>query len=60
MEHLSGDDPSLKQPPSIRTVKHTSSTNSIDSDGDGLTDYGEFMAGSNPYSPDTDGDGLSD
>ena len=33
---------------------------SIDSDGDGLTDYAEFMYRTNPLSSDTDGDGLSD
>ncbi|MCL2049228.1 MAG: hypothetical protein FWG87_10940, partial [Defluviitaleaceae bacterium] len=31
-----------------------------DSDGDGLTNYEEFLLGTNPNSPDTDGDGLTD
>ncbi|MCL2047487.1 MAG: VWA domain-containing protein [Defluviitaleaceae bacterium] len=31
-----------------------------DSDGDGLTNYEEFILGTNPHSPDTDGDGLTD
>ena len=38
----------------------TSNHLSIDSDGDGLTDYAEFMYRTNPLSSDTDGDGLSD
>jgi len=31
-----------------------------DSDGDGLSDWLEFVYGTNPYNSDTDGDGLSD
>jgi len=31
-----------------------------DSDGDGLTNYEEFLLGTNPNSSDTDGDGLTD
>ncbi|MCL2048306.1 MAG: VWA domain-containing protein [Defluviitaleaceae bacterium] len=31
-----------------------------DSDGDGLTNYEEFILGTNPNSQDTDGDGLTD
>jgi hypothetical protein len=31
-----------------------------DSDGDGLTDFEEFLAGTDPTKPDTDGDGMSD
>ena len=32
----------------------------LDSDGDGLSDYGEQQLGTNPYSIDTDGDGVID
>ncbi len=32
----------------------------IDSDGDGLTDYEEFLLGSNPLAADTSGDGIPD
>jgi hypothetical protein len=31
-----------------------------DSDGDGLTDWEEFIAGTLPLNPDTDGDGVKD
>ena len=31
-----------------------------DRDGDGLTEFQEYLAGTNPQSTDTDGDGLSD
>ena len=31
-----------------------------DTDGDGLSDYDEFLIGSQPLNPDTDGDGLLD
>lgn len=45
-------------------VRFKSYTNSSDSDGDGLSDREEFMAGiyfaSDPLSTDTDGDGLPD
>lgn len=33
---------------------------SADSDGDGLTNFSEYMAGTDPGSADTDGDGMSD
>lgn len=33
---------------------------STDSDGDGLTDWQEYLVGSNPASNDTDGDGVPD
>ena len=33
---------------------------SLDADGDGLTDFEEFCAGTDPLSSDTDGDGLPD
>ena len=36
------------------------SSNSIDSDGDGITDYGEMLEGTDPQNNDTDGDGLDD
>jgi cell wall-associated NlpC family hydrolase len=32
----------------------------IDTDGDGLTDWGEELAGTDPNNPDTDGDGVLD
>src|SRR5438445_2816200 len=32
---------------------------SPDSDGDGLSDYAEFVVGTDPHNPDTDGDGIS-
>jgi hypothetical protein len=35
-------------------------SNSVDSDGDGLTDWQEAQNGSNPLNPDTDGDGVGD
>ena len=41
-----------------RTVYGSSS--SIDSDGDGITDYGEMLEGTDPQNNDTDGDGLDD
>lgn len=34
--------------------------NDEDSDGDGLSDLGEFIVGTNPNLPDSDGDGLRD
>jgi hypothetical protein len=33
---------------------------SIDVDGDGLTLFEEFLAGTDPFNPDTNGNGLSD
>lgn len=33
---------------------------SLDSDGDGVSDYDEYMKGTNPQSEDTDGDGVLD
>jgi len=32
----------------------------LDSDGDGITDQDETVAGTNPYSADTDSDGIND
>ncbi len=36
------------------------SDRNTDLDGDGLTNYQEYLYGTNPRNPDTDGDGLSD
>jgi hypothetical protein len=41
-------------------VPGTTSSGSIDSDGDGLTDEEERRLGTNPFNPDTDGDGYPD
>lgn len=41
-----------------RTV--TSDPSMRDTDGDGLEDRDEFLAGTNPRDPDTDGDGIKD
>jgi hypothetical protein len=38
----------------------TSRTDSVDSDGDGLTDYEEYFLKTDPSSNDTDGDGIND
>ena len=46
--------------PSVNEDRVRSSTDSVDADGDGLTDLGEFLQGTNPDDPDTDGDGLTD
>ena len=46
--------------PSVNEAVVFSSTDSVDADGDGLTDLGEFLQGTNPDDPDTDGDGLTD
>jgi uncharacterized repeat protein (TIGR01451 family) len=35
-------------------------TTDVDSDGDGLSDIDEGIAGSDPHNPDTDGDGIPD
>ena len=45
-------------PVSVKTGR--SSTSSVDSDGDGLTDYEEFFLGTDAQSADTDGDGIDD
>jgi hypothetical protein len=47
-------------PPMISTRWVYPSSTSLDSDGDGLTDLGEFIQGTDPHDSDTDGDGLSD
>lgn len=47
-------------PPMISTYWVRPSSTSLDSDGDGLTDLGEFIQGTDPNNYDTDGDGLSD
>jgi len=45
----------------IGQVKYVFSfDSSVDSDGDGLSDWLEAKLGTDPYNPDTDGDGLSD
>ena len=50
--------PHEQGPLSIRTGR--SSTKSVDTDGDGLTDYEEFFLRTDPSSSDTDGDGIDD
>lgn len=39
---------------------NSTNPNRADTDGDGLTDGAEFVAGTNPNNPDTDGDSISD
>ncbi|MBL4771999.1 MAG: hypothetical protein JKY61_12880 [Planctomycetes bacterium] len=51
-------DPSV--PGSSLTYAVTSNPSLLDSDGDGLRDDEERLAGTDPSVPDTDGDGLSD
>ena|GEM_PF-6748224 len=46
--------------PSVNEAIVFSSNQAVDADGDGLTDLGEFLQGTNPNDPDTDGDGLTD
>ncbi len=41
-------------------VQYAATGGDIDSDGDGLLDSEEAVAGTDPFNPDTDGDGLSD
>ena len=36
------------------------SSGNYDSDGDGLTNWQEYVYGTDPYNADTDGDGISD
>jgi hypothetical protein len=54
--YLSGNAPSMYS----TYVKPSSNVLNIDSDGDGITDYAEFLHQTNPLLSDTDGDGLSD
>jgi 3D (Asp-Asp-Asp) domain-containing protein len=55
--HLTSDVISIRLP----AQSHKSSlTNSVDSDGDGLTDYEEFFLGTDPMSADSDHDGIDD
>ncbi len=51
-------DPSV--PGSSATYAITSNPSLMDSDGDGLRDDAERLAGTDPTVPDTDGDGMSD
>ncbi|NCA82824.1 MAG: hypothetical protein EOM72_08780, partial [Opitutae bacterium] len=52
----------------VRFYHHALSTQEVaslyepyaDADADGLSNLGEYQAGSDPHNPDTDGDGLSD
>jgi len=39
---------------------YSPSDGTLDGDGDGLDNAGEYMAGTDPATPDTDGDGVSD
>lgn len=55
----------LKKRPAKRSKKNIALEKSIvrlsiDSDHDGLSDYQEFLYGTDPNNPDTDNDGLSD
>ena len=45
---------------SLASNTRYSETDSVDSDGDGLTDYEEFFLKTDPSSNDTDGDGIVD
>jgi outer membrane protein OmpA-like peptidoglycan-associated protein len=49
--------PNTEIPPAYRV---SGTPNSLDRDGDGLTDARELELGTDPDNPDTDGDGLSD
>jgi len=51
---LVADNPDPDIGPLIPDVLH------VDTDGDGLTDWGEELAGTNPNNPDTDNDGILD
>ena len=44
----------------IRWFGNLSRDGKGDFDGDGVSDWGEYLAGLNPTNPDTDGDGLRD
>ena len=59
-ESMKKDGGAEEAPPTLTVYSVTSQSNSFDSDGDGLTDYGEFIEGTDPMRADTDGDGLSD
>lgn len=41
-------------------VRHTSSTNNVDTDADGLSDFDEYFLKTNPRAADTDQDGMKD
>ena len=49
-----------QEPKPIVEKKPVVDPNTIDTDGDGLTDVDEARYGTDPNNPDTDGDGLSD
>lgn len=49
-----------KTPTTTNGSNAISSTNDLDSDGDGLSDEEEMRLGTDPFNPDTDGDGYPD
>lgn len=53
-------DPDRRHPQGIEKFRVFSSATSADTDGDGLTDFEEWQARSDPNDPDTDGDSLLD
>ena len=59
-EGLSSDGDALPDEWEFRALGGLSSDGSGDLDGDGLSDFEEYEAGTNPALADTDGDGLAD